>query len=119
MIRPVAGMLMLAFAVLPSARCLATSLMPEQEACCATMAHDCGKKAVTVSCCPGETRQIEGVVTPKVGVAFAPVVALVALLVAAAPAAVPTSAQAASGPETSSTGPPGIPTYLFVSSFRI
>ena len=118
MIRPVAGMLMLAFAVLPSARCLASSLVPEQKACCATMGHDCGKEAVTASCCPGDTHQIEGVVTPKAGAACAPVVALVALLVAA-PAAIPASAHSASGPETSSTGPPGIPTYLFVSSFRI
>ena len=117
-VRPIASTLLLAFAVASSAECLTIGLTPEQKACCATMPQDCGEMAVESSCCASETHQADGVVATKPAVAVAPVATLLAILSAPAVSA-PSSSRLAFTTETSSAGPPGVPTYLFVSSFRI
>jgi hypothetical protein len=116
-LRPIASTLMLAFAVLSSAECLTAGLKPEQKACCAAMQHHCGEMAIESSCCSGEVEGLQGFTATKPSVDVIPVVALVAMLTTPSPPIA--IAQRATVTELSSTGPPGVPTYLFVSSFRI
>jgi hypothetical protein len=116
-LRPIASTLILVFAVVSSAECLTAGLSAEQKACCAAMQHDCGKMRVESSCCTGDVENLQGLTATKPSVGLLPVVALVAILTTPlTPIAV---APRASVPDLSSIGPPGVPTYLFVSSFRI
>ena len=116
--RPMANMLMVALAVVSSAECLAIGLTPEQKACCAAMQHDCGRMAIESSCCANETHDDPSVAATKPSAGFVPVAALFAILTAPS-ISLQGSPRFAVTAETSSPGPPGVPTYLFVSSFRI
>ncbi|MGH6691162.1 MAG: hypothetical protein ACREF4_10865 [Gammaproteobacteria bacterium] len=92
-------------------------MTPEQMACCAGIHGDCDM-AISTPCCGGETPATGGVIATKPSVAFAPVAALLAVLATPAiPALVAGGTFAPS--DHSATSPPGVPTYLFVSSFRI
>jgi len=117
--RPVAGAVTLAMAVVLSATCVVTKDMtPQQKACCAAMGHDCGRTAMERACCPGEAKKVDAL-TPVSAPEFAasPVAIVVALLDPLTPPAI------LSGFFNSASlalvKPPGIPTYLLVSSFRI
>jgi|SRR5688572_11195060 hypothetical protein len=117
MVRPMASVLALAGVLVSSAECLIVgNATPEQHACCAAM-KDC-EKAMSAPCCESEVEEFPGFVATKRTVAFVPVVALLATLTEPA---VLVSRAIGPGPSTdrASTGPPGVPTYLFVSSFRI
>ena len=95
----------------------AADMTPEQKACCAAMHHDCGKTAVQASCCEGEIRQDRSLAATKPTIGLVPLVALVAILTT--PPLPIAYGQQAPLVDRSSSGPPGVPTYLFVSSFRI
>lgn len=41
------------------AQCAAEDLTPEQQACCASMGHNCGAAGVEMGCCPSETQTQE------------------------------------------------------------
>ena len=118
MIRLVASAVMLAVAIAPSVECFASAQMtPAQHACCAAMKGECDM-AISASCCPTDTAESLGLISTKQTVDFNPISVLVAIL------SVPLIAESlewrsVSPVETSSSGPPGVPTYLFVSSFRI
>ena len=113
-VRPVAGMVLLAFAFVSSAECVLGSMSAEEMACCAEMQADC--MAITSSCCAGEVQSYQSLVAAKAANAAAPVPTVVAIL--NAPAAVTRPPRFDTG-EAGSTSPPGVSTYLFVASFRI
>ena len=97
--------------------CVSAAQTPEQRACCAAMQHDCGAMSIEASCCTGETDADYslGAVKLTVGTfAFAIVTAIIDV-----PATSATSTGHFARTEPSALKPPGIPTYLFVSSFRI
>jgi hypothetical protein len=92
-------------------------MAPEQMACCAGMHGDCDM-AISTPCCTGATPATNGVLATKPSVAFVAMAALLAVLTTPTlpvPIALGTSAAS----DHSAAGPPGVPTYLFVSSFRI
>ena len=117
--RPIAGAVTLAVAVVLSANCVtAKDMTPEQKACCAAMGHDCGALAIEQGCCEGEAQKVDAL-TPTGMPQFAtpPVAVLVALLDPLTPRAIPTGVfNTAVGAQVK---PPGTPTYLLVSTFRI
>lgn len=95
----------------------AAQMTPAQKACCAAMQHDCGAMSVEASCCKGETDADHslGAVKPTFATfAFATVTAIIDV-----PPTPDTSTSRFARAEPSALRPPGIPTYLFVSSFRI
>lgn len=116
-IRLVAGALVLAVAIAPSVECFASAQMtPARHACCAAMNGECDV-AVTASCCPTDTDSLVFIST-KQTVDFNPVAVLVAIL--SMPAIADSLEWRTVAPaETSASGPPGVPTYLYISSFRI
>jgi hypothetical protein len=117
-VRSLAGLLILALAVVSFVQCAFGSAKTARlMTCCAAMHGECGHVAIS-SCCPPETQNVLGLVATKSTVAPAPVAVLLAVLPA------PTRAMS-SGPrplfaaDARSAGPPGVPTYVFVSSFRV
>ena len=117
--RPIAGGVMLAVAVVLSGNCVtAKDVTPQQKACCAAMGHDCGALAIEQACCEGEAKKVDAL-TPLSAPDFAtaPVPVLVALLDALTTPAMPTGFF--NSASRAQVRPPGIPTYLLVSTFRI
>ena len=116
--RLAASVLTVAITLLLFATCLSgVEMTPEQKACCAAMAHDCGEMAFEKSCCIGEGPNDDGLVAVKATFAAFPPAIVVAVLDMPATPFVATSRVARAEPST--LRPPGIPTYLFVSSFRL
>ena len=115
--RVTASLAVAALAVMVFATCVSKAMTPEEMACCEAMHHDCGEMAVQSSCCGGRADQDHSLAATKPTMAPVPVAELVAIV------ATPYEPhQVDSGiwvSETSSPSPPGVPTYLFVSSFRI
>jgi hypothetical protein len=97
--------------------CVTTAMTPEQKACCAAMKGDC-EMSVSSPCCPPETQESQSFLAAKPTIAVVPVAVLVAVL-GVPPVSRPSAAHTIAPPDASSSGPPGVPTYLFVSSFRI
>ena len=118
LLRPVASFLMLVLAVGSLAACIRGAAMTaEQMACCAAMHGDC-EMAIASPCCGGETQDGQSLVATKPAVGFVPVAPLLAIL-STPPVILRALPRNLVPAETSSTGPPGVPTYLFVSSFRL
>ena len=117
MIPLVAGVLVLAVATVSFAECFATAQTPEQHACCAAMKGDC-EMAVSAACCAPEATDAQGLTATTQTITVAAVAVLVAILPASAVAS-PASSHVIPAPDGSASGPPGVPTYLFLSSFRI
>jgi hypothetical protein len=117
MSRAVSCAVALAIAVALSATCFAAADMNSSEmACCASMADNCGT-AVQHGCCPTTAVKLDVLAgSPKV-VVTAPVLASVAIPFVSA------IERLTSGPplrlDRSFAKPPGLPTYLLVSTFRI
>ena len=92
-------------------------MTPEQQVCCASMQHTCGEMAIETSCCTGERQPSAGMVGATTAsatlAAASPTAVIAALPVPAAPAGVAFVVDAAP------VRPPGVPTYLFISAFRI
>ena len=101
-----------------SATCVSAAQMtPEQHACCEAMRHDCGKAAVQMSCCGGRVDQDQTLAAAKTTATPVPSPVLVAILaIVYEPPSLDSRTWVS---DTSSPSPPGVPTYLFVSSFRI
>lgn len=116
--RLTASAALVAMSLVVSATCVSAAQMtPEQHACCEAMRHDCGKAAVEMSCCGGKADQDQSLAAAKTTAAPAPSPVLVAIL---ATVYEPPSLESRTWvAHTSSPSPPGVPTYLFVSSFRI
>ena len=117
--RQLASVMMLTFAVVSSAECmLGDTSTHEQRPCCATMHGECDHMAVSSPCCPPPTQNVQGLVATKPTVVSVPVFVL--LTVFSSPAhTISSVTHDPTAAETSSAGPPGVPTYLFVSSFRV
>jgi predicted metal-binding membrane protein len=99
--------------------CASAAQMPrEQHACCAAMNHECGEMALESACCTGEAHDLQSVVALKPIFGFVPAAPVVAILPAPA-SSLPDAPVARAADRTSSLGPPGVPTYLFVSLLRI
>lgn len=95
------------------ATCLAAvSQTAAQRACCAAMAHECGDMALESACCATPA----GSDYALIGIPPVPV-ALPTATLDDTSGLVPPPRRAAY--DASPVRPPGIPTYLFVSSFRI
>lgn len=111
-------MLVAAIAVAVLGTCVIGAQTPEQKACCAAMQHGCGEMALATSCCAGERQTDPGMVVAK---AAATLFALDSPVGTAAAFLVPIASDAARafGLDTVTVEPPGVPTYLLVSSFRI
>jgi hypothetical protein len=100
------------------ATCLmASDMTPEQKACCASMHGDCDM-AIASPCCAGQSHAYRGVVAAKPTTMLAAVAMQIALLPPSVLTMDPSARLALTTPAVASS-PPGIPTYLFVSSFRI
>jgi hypothetical protein len=118
LLRPLASSLVLVFAAASSVECVTGATMTsEQMACCAHMHGDC-EMAITSPCCGGETQDGQSRVPTKADVGLVPAQALLAVLTTP-PVILRILPRHLVPAETSSAGPPGVPTYLFVSSFRI
>jgi hypothetical protein len=115
--RAVASALVLALAVMSSAECLAAAQAPVRHACCQSMNGDC-EMAITSSCCSTEVTNAQGFVATKPIVGFIPAATLLAVLAPPAPV-LPASPRAVFGRGSFAPSPPGVPTYLFVATFRI
>jgi hypothetical protein len=114
-IRPIAGVMVLALALVSSAECLRGSMSAQEMACCAAMKGDCHKKIT--SCCTGEAQSLHSVAATKPVLNLAPTQVLVALL--QMPVTAVAQHRSFKVPDLTSAGPPGVSTFLFVSSFRI
>jgi hypothetical protein len=118
--RPVAGAMMFAVAMLLSASCFAAENMtPAQKACCSEMAHNCGEMAVSDGCCAAPAQ--EGTSLPAANRVEAPAPVALPTLVAVLDLQDPLGPHArVVGPaSTTPVKPPGTHTYLVVSSFRL
>ena len=114
-LRPVAVTLVVAIAAIVSANCLtARTQTAAERACCAAMAHHCGEAAINAKCCGERTQNRDSVAALTAAALTAPVPGLLAILDMPAVAT-------GSGVAVSSVfvKPPGIPTYVLVSTFRI
>jgi len=117
-LRPVATVLVLGLVMVSAAECVVNaSKHSKRMACCVSMHGECDM-AVSMPCCPPKTQASQGILVSKPSTGFVPVVALLAVLTAPiihAPIASPRRFAV----DYAASGPPGTPTYLFVSSFRI
>lgn len=116
--RLTASSVTVAIAVALFATCVsAAEMTPEQKACCAAMAHDCGHMAIETSCCAGEVHTDTGLVAAKLTVSTSPAGTLIPTTATPTVLAVPNGRfRIADRSPLRSTN---VPTYLFVSSFRI
>lgn len=98
--------------------CLSAAELPARDmACCAAMQHDCHGMSMESSCCVAPAVPQQAVVPPKSTPEHTLVGALVAILThIVEPSAIQTRVSASAH---LSPSPPGVPLYLFVSTFRI
>jgi hypothetical protein len=100
------------------ATCLSATALPEKaNACCAAMQHDCSGASMESSCCAVSSAATRAVM-PARPADHQPLVALSALTLLYSVDDPSLRTQRWRGPHVSPS-PPGVPTYLFVSSFRI
>jgi hypothetical protein len=110
--------LIAALAIVSSVACYAEEMTRTEMACCAAMAHDCGRMAAADECCTTEAPRAEqGSTVARVAI-DPPSVALIAVLTAP-PVIETVSTSTFTVASLASIKPPGIPTYLAVSSLRI
>jgi hypothetical protein len=107
-----------AFAFALFATCLSSAeMMPEQKACCAAMAHNCGQTAVETSCCAGEVQSDAGLVAARPTFSTFSLGILMPVIAAPTVLAIPNGHSWIT--DRSPLRSTNVPTYLFVSSFRI
>jgi hypothetical protein len=95
----------------------ATELPAKANACCAAMQHDCSGASMAPSCCAVSSAAARAVMPAKPADQQGPVgLTAVTLPHAVEHAFVRTQVRRGA---MVSPSPPGVPTYLFVSSFRI
>jgi hypothetical protein len=115
----IASGLMLAMTIVLATSCFAMrGKTPEERACCAAMGHDCGALAFERECCSGEATKLNAVAPTTITVAVtAPAAVLVAVL--EDPSPVVRGFAASMLHHGGLIKPPGDPTYLLNSTFRI
>lgn len=107
-----------AVAVILSVTCLSAAGMTSvRKVCCVSTQHDCGGMAVKVRCCTGQAHETRSLAARKPTMAAVPPAVIVAVLTM--PSALPASERHTVLAKRSSPSPPGVSTYLFVSSLRI
>jgi hypothetical protein len=110
---------MVAVAMVVFATCVAAATAtPAQRACCEAMNHDCGEMAMQSSCCTGAAQdhwRLGAAAKSSDQMVSAPL--LVATVIGVDPPPLFPAGEAIR--RSSSPSPPGVATYLFVSSFRI
>jgi len=113
--RRLAGALAVALPAVVSMTCMADDARtPAQRACCAEMAHHCGDAAIKQDCCNEHAQSQDSMAALKALGVTAPSVVLVSVL------DIPVPAFHDSVVASSTTvKPPGTPTYVLVSAFRI
>jgi hypothetical protein len=103
--------------ILPSVNCFAADMTPTEMACCA-MSHDCGGTPQKLDCCRAEPARVD----QSAGVARVSIAApiVTAILLLTLESGTPSVLKAhGSTSSVRSVKPPGLPTYLAVSSLRI
>ena len=116
--RALSAIQMTVIAVVVSASCLAGQQTPEQRACCAAMGHDCGGAAIEATCCTGEAAKRDAVPPSALEtLGKVPPQILVAILEMPKPHGALGIVRVRGTEE--SVSPPGLPTYLLVSTLRI
>jgi len=119
--RQVVSIIAFAIAFAPAATCLAAvAAATPKMACHDSEEHSAGGSSFDRNCCPGDSTNslaIDPSATAMTPLAHSPVLLAVLSFIVEPPAATP-QAPVAHGPPGIST-PPGVATYVFVSSFRI
>lgn len=95
----------------------AASQTQTEAACCAAMAHACGAMAITTPCCTGSGHTERGLIAA--GIAKTLVAPSLSFVLTHALAGLDTPARGLAALRRVQLRPPGVPTYLLVSSFRI
>ena len=95
----------------------AASQTQAEAACCAAMAHACGTMAITTPCCTGSGHSERGLIAG--GTAKTLVAPGLSFVLTRALAGLNTPARGLAAFRRVQLRPRGVPTYLFVSSFRI
>ena len=117
--RPAGWVLLSTFVAVLSATCITNAKMTQAEkACCASMAGECGAAMSQAHrCCQNETsRPDQLLVTSRVSIATPDLLSRVAIL--SPPIHLATFRPVAAFDRTVAR-PPGVPTYVLVSSFRV
>jgi hypothetical protein len=117
-LRLVAAVLAGVMTVAVSVNCFAPRRSQAEKDCCAKMSNDCGRLAQAHECCRSEAPRVDqrSAVT-RISLA-PPDVTVIAVLVPALVVSLPTDAHRERF-SAFSVRPPGLPTYLLVSSLRI
>mgnify|MGYP003350118625 CR=1 FL=1 len=113
--RPIAAVLAVALAAVVSAECIPDGRITAGEhACCAAMEMNC-HATVEQGCCSPQSPQVAQTLAVKPVTVAPPIAAVAALTMSPASVGAGTAAVRA----VVSASPPGVPTYVLVSSFRI
>jgi hypothetical protein len=96
----------------------AAEMTSAQKACCAAMEHDCGEMAIEAGCCAPDSQSSRS---------LTPVGLLAPVLLPPPPSTPPVElfvlspplSSAVAGSEAAVPRPPGVSTYLLISTFRI
>ncbi len=117
-VRPAGWVLAVILLATASADVLTAASQTEAEAaCCAAMAHACGTMAFTTPCCTGSGHTERGLVAG--GTAKTLVAPGLSFVLTRALAGLNTPARGLAAFGRVQLRPPGVSTYLLVSSFRI
>ena len=107
-----AAMTVVLFATCVAAAELPADLMP----CCRAMHHDCGETSVQASCCGGELQDARSLAATKPTTGPGPAAVLTTSLPMVC---APDMAERQPRIAVRSSGPPAVPSYVLISSFRI
>ena len=116
--RIVSATIAAAMTMLLSVNCVAAEMTPAEMACCAAMPHNCGGMAQEHECCLTEAPRVDQASSvPRVAIA-PPVLTVIATI--PVDLVVPSVLNPhGSASHVTSAKPPGLPTYLALSSLRI
>jgi hypothetical protein len=117
-LRLVAAVLAAVMTVAVSATCFTPQMSQAEKDCCAKMSNDCGRLGQAHECCRSEAPRVDqGSAVTRISLA-PPAVTVIAALVRDLVVSLPTNADRERF-SALSVKPPGLPTYLLVSSLRI
>lgn len=117
-VRLPAAALAVIMAILVSMNCFAAEMTSAEKACCVAMSHDCGRLAQQHECCRSEAPRVDqSSAVSRISIA-APVATVIGQI---ATDLVPHSLLRVHRDASSASPvrPPGLPTYLLVSSLRL
>lgn len=117
-LRLVAAVLAAVMTVAVSVNCYAPSRSQAEKDCCAKMSNDCGRLAQAHECCRSEAPRVDqGSAVTRMSLA-PPAVTVIAVLAPDLAVSLPANTHRERF-SAFSVRPPGLPTYLLVSSLRI